>query len=112
MPTKIIMQSYGFLVMVISKKQLYDYTQQDKRIHFGGVIPLSEVIEKEIQATILINPRPVDQEFTKYSFPSKIMEYMSSGTPVLTTKLPVYQKSIIIIFIQLMATLPPILPKL
>ena len=70
------------------KKQLYDYTQQDKRIHFGGVIPLSEVIEKEIQATILINPRPVDQEFNKYSFPSKIMEYMSSGTPVLTTKLP------------------------
>ena len=28
-----------------------------------------------------------NEEYTKYSFPSKNMEYMSSGTPVLTTKL-------------------------
>ena len=28
------------------------------------------------------------EEFTKYSFPSKNMEYMASGTPLLTTKLP------------------------
>ena len=27
-------------------------------------------------------------EFTKYSFPSKNMEYMVSGTPILTSKLP------------------------
>ena len=28
------------------------------------------------------------EEFTKYSFPSKNIEYMASGTPLLTTKLP------------------------
>jgi glycosyltransferase involved in cell wall biosynthesis len=37
---------------------------------------------------LLINPRPTTEEFTKYSFPSKNMEYMASGTPVLTTRLP------------------------
>lgn len=42
----------------------------------------------EIAATLLVNPRPTDAEYTKYSFPSKNMEYMASGTPVLTTKLP------------------------
>lgn len=35
-----------------------------------------------------MNPRPSNEEFTKYSFPSKTVEYMASATPVLTTKLP------------------------
>ena len=37
---------------------------------------------------MLVNPRPTAEEFVKYSFPSKTMEYMSTGTPVLTTVLP------------------------
>ena len=37
---------------------------------------------------LLVNPRPTNEEYTKYSFPSKNMEYMASGTPVLTTHLP------------------------
>ena len=36
----------------------------------------------------MVNPRPTHEEFVKYSFPSKTMEYMASGTPVLTTRLP------------------------
>ena len=39
------------------------------------------------EATLLINPRPTGEAFTAYSFPSKNLEYMASGTPVLTTKL-------------------------
>ena len=36
-----------------------------------------------------MNPRQNDtySNYTKYSFPSKIMEYMTSGVPVLTYKL-------------------------
>ena len=41
-----------------------------------------------MKVTLLINPRPTNEEYTKYSFPSKNMEYMVSGTPILTTKLP------------------------
>ena len=36
---------------------------------------------------VLIDGQKVSEEYTKYSFPSKNMEYMVSGTPVLTTKL-------------------------
>ena len=36
---------------------------------------------------LLVNPRKNIGEYTKYSFPSKILEYMSSGTPVLMYKL-------------------------
>ena len=42
----------------------------------------------QMQATLLVNPRPTKQQFTKYSFPSKNIEYMASGTPMLTTILP------------------------
>ena len=37
---------------------------------------------------MLINPRSAKEEFTKYSFPIKNLEYMASGTPLLTTQLP------------------------
>lgn len=62
--------------------------KKDKRIKYYGIVSNKEVIEKELKADILINPRPSNQEFTKYSFPSKNMEYMVSGTPVISTKLP------------------------
>ena len=48
----------------------------------------SQIVEKEQQAALLVNPRPTNAEFVKYSFPSKTMEYMASGTPLLTTRLP------------------------
>lgn len=60
----------------------------NEHIHYHGIVPNSEVVAAEIASTLLINPRPTTEEFVKYSFPSKNMEYMASGTPVLTTKLP------------------------
>ena len=39
------------------------------------------------QATILVNPRRNTEEFTKYSFPSKTMEYLAAGVPVVAYKL-------------------------
>lgn len=70
-----------------------DYVEElkgnaDPRIVYGGMLVSSEVVEKEMEATLLVNPRPTNEEFVKYSFPSKTMEYMASGTPVLTTVLP------------------------
>jgi len=60
----------------------------DARIDFRGSAPTETVLRAEEKAWLLVNPRPSDAEFTKYSFPSKNMEYLASGTPVLTTRLP------------------------
>lgn len=68
--------------------QLEGYCKKDKRIIYKGIVPNAQVVEDELSATLLVNPRPTHEEFTKYSFPSKNMEYMVSGTPVLTTRLP------------------------
>lgn len=60
----------------------------DARIEYRGVCDNAEVVREEARAWLLINPRPSDEEFTRFSFPSKNLEYMASGTAVLTTKLP------------------------
>lgn len=70
------------------KDELKEVIKKDPRITFFGAVPLKTVVEQEFKASLMINPRPVDKEFTKYSFPSKNMEYMVSGTPILTTCLP------------------------
>ncbi len=57
-------------------------------VKFYGLQPNEHIVAEERKATLLINPRPTTEEYTKYSFPSKNMEYMVSGTPVLTTRLP------------------------
>lgn len=57
------------------------------RISFWGYQPRDYVVAKQKEADFLINPRPSHEEFTKYSFPSKIMEYMLSGTPVISTRI-------------------------
>ena len=69
-------------------EELKQVAEQDPRVFYGGMLLNREVVEKEMEATLLVNPRPTAEEYVKYSFPSKTMEYMASGTPVLTTRLP------------------------
>ncbi|MBQ8164553.1 MAG: glycosyltransferase [Clostridia bacterium] len=68
--------------------ELKEFCKKNPSVIYKGVVPNEEVVEAEQKASLLINPRPSSGEFTKYSFPSKNLEYMASGTPVLTTKLP------------------------
>lgn len=67
---------------------IHNYELKDRRIQFFGVVPNERVVQEQLKATVLVNPRPTAEAFTKYSFPSKNMEYMVSGTPVITTELP------------------------
>ncbi len=69
-------------------ERIQKIANEDQRIEYRGVADNRTVVQEELKATLLINPRPSDEDFTAYSFPSKNLEYMVSGTPVLTTKLP------------------------
>lgn len=53
---------------------------------FHGSVKNSIVVAEQRIADLLVNPRK-KQKLTAYSFPSKIIEYMSSGTPMLAYKL-------------------------
>lgn len=69
-------------------KGMEGFMQKDTRIVYMGMVPNTIVVADQLAATLLINPRPTTEEFTKFSFPSKNMEYMVSGTPMVTTHLP------------------------
>ncbi|WP_303195069.1 glycosyltransferase family 4 protein [Thomasclavelia spiroformis] len=68
--------------------ELREIANNLKRIKYFGVVSNDVIIEKQKEAYLLVNPRPVGNEYTLYSFPSKNLEYMNSGTAMITTKLP------------------------
>lgn len=60
---------------------------EDNRIEYKGVVGRTEIEAFMDKATLLVNPRHSDEEFTKYSFPSKTLDYMASGKPTLMSHL-------------------------
>lgn len=60
---------------------------ENPKIKYFGFVQREDLLEYEQEASVLINARNSDDEFTKYSFPSKTFEYLVSGTPFLTTML-------------------------
>lgn len=72
----------------VDSKYVEEKAQECERIIFYGQVKQERVIEMQREASLLINPRKPEGEYTKYSFPSKTMEYMASGTPTLMYHLP------------------------
>jgi glycosyltransferase involved in cell wall biosynthesis len=59
---------------------------QDPRIQYYGYLSFDEVLALYAEADLLINMRVTKAIQTRYFFPSKLMEYLASGVPVLTTR--------------------------
>lgn len=72
----------------LDKDYVVDAAERDSRIIYYGIVKQEEVFKMQRQASILINPRRPEGEYTKYSFPSKTMEYLASGTPTVMYHLP------------------------
>lgn len=70
------------------QNDLSELVKRVPNVKYFGVRPNYEIVQKQLEASLLINPRLTDAEYVKYSFPSKTMECMVSGTPLLTTRLP------------------------
>lgn len=60
----------------------------DNRIKYYGFLPSrQELLNMQASATMLISPRKMSEEASKYCFPSKLFEYMASGRPVISCRL-------------------------
>lgn len=68
--------------------ELRSICEIEPRVKYFGVVLNDRIVQEQIKATLLINPRPSFDDYTKFSFPSKIMEYLASGTPAIVTRLP------------------------
>lgn len=71
----------------------------DSRILALGQVPHDKAMEWVLRADVLVNPRMDNEEYTKYSFPSKNIEYLSSGNPtvgyVLKGMKPIYREFLV-----------------
>lgn len=65
------------------KKYMEDISKKDRRVHYYGVVTSEEAFSILQKADILVNPRTNNEEYTKYSFPSKNVEYLMTGNTVI-----------------------------
>lgn len=57
----------------------------DDRIRYWGYPSYEELLALYAQATLLVNPHSMRHLSSRYLFPSKLIEYLATGIPVLTT---------------------------
>lgn len=79
---RLVICGSGELATYINNKQ-----KDDSRIIFKGLVSRDDAVYLQQNATAVINPRKPSISLTKYSFPSKTMEYLASGTPMIGYKL-------------------------
>ena len=65
-----------------------DLARRDARVTYYGRVPRATALALQARAHVMVNPRRPEGEFTRYSFPSKTMEYLASGRPVIMHWLP------------------------
>lgn len=70
-----------------TERKVKEAALRNEKIIFKGIVSHGEALSLQGRASILVNPRPNNEEYTKYSFPSKNLEYMMWGKPVLVFKL-------------------------
>lgn len=70
-----------------ARDEIIECAKKDKRIVYMGALTREDTLKLQSKSTLLVNPRKDDEHFTKYSFPSKIMEYLTAAKPVLCHKL-------------------------
>lgn len=59
---------------------------QDSRIKYMGRVSRNEVLIALKKSHLIVINKPTADDYSNYSFSSKILECMASGTPILTTR--------------------------
>lgn len=71
-----------------SENEIRAASEQNNNIKFFGLVSGERAAALQKEATILVNPRTSQGEYTKYSFPSKTIEYLLAGKSVIMNHLP------------------------
>jgi glycosyltransferase involved in cell wall biosynthesis len=67
--------------------RIIEAAKKDTRIKYHGYVSRNQLFEMEKQIKAYANPRKNIGVYTKYSFPSKTIEYLASGKPIIMYKL-------------------------
>lgn len=71
---------YGDLIDYIKECE-----KKDSRIHYFGKVDRDVLLKHQKEAHLLISVKSPEEDHANYAFPSKILEYMTSGTSVAST---------------------------
>lgn len=66
------------------KEEIEALASKDSRLIFLGKISQNEYTKLTNQACLLINPRPYDKDLDPLCIPSKMIEYLASGKPIVS----------------------------
>ena len=70
----------------VNQEEIKEATKKMKNIKYLGTIPHNEVLTLQSHSIANINPRPVSQDLNRYTFPSKLFEYLASGSVTISTR--------------------------
>jgi len=68
-----------------AKGNLKRYLRQEPRAEYCGFVSRDELQRIHAQATVFVNPRPSEASENRMTFPSKLLEYLAYGKPVVST---------------------------
>ncbi|MCR4588894.1 MAG: glycosyltransferase family 4 protein [Lachnospiraceae bacterium] len=80
-PVRVLFTGKGSMATEITNA-----AEDDPRISYLGHLPYEEYLQVVKDADILINPRNMNLPENQNNFPSKILEYLCSGKPVISTR--------------------------
>ena len=66
--------------------------KQDARITYLGCVPYEEYLCNLKRVNVLVNPRNMNLPENQNNFPSKIMEYLATGKPIISTRFPGWER--------------------
>lgn len=73
-------------------EQVLECAKKDIRICYLGHLPYEQYLNALAEADVLLNPRDMSLSENQNNFPSKIMDYLAAGKPILSTKFVGWEK--------------------
>lgn len=70
-----------------------DFAANNPAVEYAGFLNSKEMAELYRVADVLVNPRLTSTPIAEMAFPSKLVEYLSTGKPVVSTDLPALDES-------------------
>lgn len=67
------------------KEYIYNYAEKNGKILYLSQLPKEQIYGLEQNSIANINPRPFSRKLDEESVPSKLLEYLASGVPTIST---------------------------
>lgn len=68
------------------KARIKEASKGFSNIKYLGLLPVNKVMEYEQGSLCTVNPRPFSEDLDRFSIPSKTLEYMAMGRPVISVR--------------------------